>query len=361
MVNEEEFAALVQKSANGLLSATQAARIAANTTTELKLKGKVSKEEFQQIFNTHLQAELLPNGKLNDTMLNAVRQVAKTVSPNVYIERVPNWAKEALLSAAEKRQRKRRQILEKAVEAFYYLQQRPVQGYPPWVRYNEWELEQHCEGLDAHNLEGKICEVHEILEFGKCKQKIMKQIEGDVLVAKCNQPRDFDIKTLSPDAQREVAEEVAKRFQPYETHFNALKKASSHLKRILQVYEDALKLKQAQPAPEWIAQKHKDLQKLIKNAEKIVEGDLPKVLHEIIYDRPTDERLRKACILVESYNAIEREVYSAEKQLDKFGVSLEVYLPSLPILPNAVKKALTHPQPNKKSAANILSRFKMGR
>jgi hypothetical protein len=272
--------------------------------------------------------------------------------------RSSHLADELLMTEAEKRAKKRLNILEKAFESFCYLDGRAVQGYPSWLS-SLTEVKMEAERLDLYTLQNKVLELEEILNFETLREKLLKQIWSEVVVTKCNRPPNFNIKTLSKDAQRELKNEVDNRFQAYKTHFERLKKSVPYLKKTLEVYKEALSILNAtKPTAEYLADKQKLLQKLRKNAEKIV-NNLEKVVHQITYDRPTSDRLSKACILIQGYREIQSEFYSINKQLEKFNINLGVSLPSLPLLPDAVKKALSYPSTQtQKKVTNILSKFK---
>lgn len=355
-VNEKEFATLIQKSSNGFLTANQAENIAAKTTTELKARGKVSKEEFQQIFNTHLQAELLPNGKLNDAMLNAVREVTKTVSPNV-VERTPNWVGELLLSADEKTERERNEVLENAASCYAYLAGSSFNWDSPVLTIKEEQAKAERASIrqliqKVENLKKWITAYKGILET---KQKIIDKIANNIAISSGHYFND-----LSESRQAEIRAEAKEFFEKgYTEKFEALEKAMPFLDEILTVYQDALKLKQAQqPTEKEVAETTKRLTEMRKSAVKII-AELEKINQAVIHDRPTGERLAKAVFLLQSYGAVEQEFREVNKRFEQFDIHFPVDLPSLPILQNSIKKAMgENPE---KERTNILSKFKFGR
>jgi tetratricopeptide (TPR) repeat protein len=295
-----------------------------------------------------------------------VTRVPHYVEEGAFIEVTAEMTEEDALEALKRaragaKAKERANTIERGVDAFNALSGMRLTSPSSMLGLTRWQLNQKVAGMNEGQLESAIEEVEQIMNAANLREKIMNKIRGDILVMR-ERPRTFTAADMSAEAWSEIEEETQKEWKPYEERFQNLEKAMPYLKENLAIYRAALEtLKAKQPTNEHVEETQKRLEKLSKNADRII-NDLEKPLHDIIYDRPTEERLAKAAALVNAYNEIEREFQAANKELEPFNITIDVGLRSLPILPDAVKKALgaTNPETEKKRT-DILCKFKLGR
>jgi hypothetical protein len=295
-----------------------------------------------------------------------VTRVPHYVEEGAFIEVTAEMTEEDALEALKRaragvKAKERANSIERGVDAFNALSGMRFTTSSSMLSLTLWQLNQKVASMTEQQLESAIEEVQQIMNAANLRETIKNKLRGDALVVHDRQ-RTLTAADMSAEAWAEIVDQAEKEFEPYALRFENLEKAMPYLRENLAVYRAALEtLKAKQPTNEHVEETQKRLEKLSKNVDRII-NDLEKPLHDIIYDRPTEERLAKAVMLVNAYNEIEREFQAANKELEPFNITIDVGLRSLPILPDVVKKALgaTKPETEKKRT-DILGKFKLGR
>jgi len=236
------------------------------------------------------------------------------------------------------KERNRNQVLLDMVDAINHI----YNFHLEWSSPQPTILEHKQKALDNSITENQqvVNAVNEQLELCKSaeetKKRMEEKIRGDRMVAKGHPRTDWD--NISPEAQAEINEEVENEMKRHTKNFEALEKAVPLLQEILDIYEGALKTKQANaPSENQIKNAHKTLENLAKNAGKIIKK-LQQLNHVIIYN-PNEKAITEASELLKTFWAVEAEFNGLKKQFD-----IEFDFPSLPILQNSIKKRAHMPK-----------------